>query len=38
MLKTMHEFEIVEYEVRQVAVKDLSEIVKPEKIMELLKG
>lgn len=38
MRKYLHEFEVVEYEVRQVAVKDLSEIVKPEKIMELLKA
>ena len=38
MAKTVHEFEIVELEVRQVAVKELADMVKPEKIMELLKA
>ena len=33
----MDEFQVVEYEVRQVDVKELVDIVKPEKIMELLK-
>lgn len=37
MAKTMHEFEIVELEVRVHSVKEVHEIVKPEKIMELLK-
>ena len=37
MLKTMHEFEIVELEVRVHNIKEVHEIVKPEKIVELLK-
>lgn len=37
MSKFLGDFEVVEYEVQAVAVKELSEIVKPEKIMELLK-
>lgn len=37
MSKYLHEFEVIEYEVQQVAVKELVDIVKPEKIMELLK-
>ena len=38
MLKTMHEFEIVELEVRVQSVKEVHEIVKPEKLIELLKA
>ena len=38
MLKTMHEFEIVELEVRVLNIKQVHEVVKPEKIMELLKA
>jgi len=38
MRKFLPEFQIVELEVREVAVKELYDIVKPEKIMELLKA
>jgi hypothetical protein len=38
MLKTMHEFEIVELEVRVHNVKEVHEIVKLEKLVELLKA
>lgn len=38
MAKTMHEFEIVELEVSVLNVKEVHEIVKPEKLIELLKA
>lgn len=38
MAKTMHEFEIVELEVRVHSIKEVHEIVKPEKLIELLKA
>ena len=38
MAKTMHEFEIVELEVRVHNIKEVHEIVKPEKLIELLKA
>jgi hypothetical protein len=37
MRKFLGDFEIVEFQVQQVAVKELVDIVKPEKVMELLK-
>lgn len=37
MAKTLHEFQIVEFEVRESAVKELIDIVKPEKVWDLLK-
>ena len=38
MRKYLHEFEVIEYEVSQRSIKELVDIVKPEKIMELLKS
>jgi hypothetical protein len=38
MLKTMHEFEIVELEIRVHNIKEVHEFVKPEKLVELLKA
>jgi hypothetical protein len=38
MRKFLHEFEVIEYEVSQRSIKELVDIVKPEKIMELLKS
>ena len=38
MAKTMHEFEIVELEVSVRNIKEVHEIVKPEKLIELLKA
>jgi len=38
VLKTMHEFEIIELEVRVLNVKEVHDIVKPEKLIELLKA
>lgn len=38
MRKFLGDFEVVEFEVQQVAVRELVDIVKPEKIMELLKA
>ena len=38
MAKTVHEFEIVELEVSVLNVKEVHEIVKPEKLIELLKA
>jgi hypothetical protein len=38
MLKTMHEFEIIELEVRVHTVKEVHDVIKPEKIMDLLKA
>lgn len=38
MSKFLGEFQIIEFEVNEVAVKELTEIVKPEKIIELLKA
>lgn len=38
MAKTMHEFEIIELEVRVHNIKEVHEIVKPEKLIELLKA
>lgn len=37
MRKFLGDFEVVEFTVQQTAIKGLHEIVKPEKIMELLK-
>jgi len=37
MCKFLGDFQVIEYEVQQSAVKELHDIVKPEKIMELLK-
>lgn len=37
MRQFLGEFEVIEFEVQQTAVKGLHEIVKPEKLMELLK-
>ena len=37
MRKYLHEFEVIEYEVSQRSIKELVDIVKPEKIMDLLK-
>jgi hypothetical protein len=38
MSKFLGDFQIIEFEVQEIAVRELSEIVKPEKIMELLKA
>jgi hypothetical protein len=38
MRKFLGDFEIIELQVQQVAVKELVDIVKPEKVMELLKA
>jgi hypothetical protein len=38
MRKFLSEFRVVEFEVREVAVKELYDVVNPEKIMELLKA
>ena len=38
MSKFLGDFQVIELEVRQVAVKELHEIVKPEKLIELLKA
>lgn len=38
MSKFLGDFQVVEFEVQEIAVKELVDIVKPEKIMELLKA
>jgi len=37
MAKTIHEFEIIELEVRVHTIKEVHDVVKPEKLIELLK-